>query len=111
LRGIITKINNKEENNIIVSTKVDTIKGDEFDKIWNLYGKKVGKDPAQKSWKRINKKDRKLILDHIPKYLENHSTAGKLKFLPHLSTYLNQKRWLESLPYEEQKSNTGWELS
>jgi len=112
LRGIITKTNNKEENPLLVSTNVDTnAPHEDFDKIWNLYGKKVGKQPALRSWKRLSKTDRLQVNDHLPKYVENHRSADKLKFLPHLATYLNQKRYLESLPYEEQKGNTGWELS
>jgi len=111
LRGIITKSNNKEEKPLLVSTNVDTKDPHEFDKVWNMYGKKVGKQPALRSWKRLGANDRKKVIEHIPKYLENHDTAGKMKFLPHLATYLNQKRYEELLPYEEQKSNTGWELS
>ena len=111
LRGIKTNTNNKEENTLLVSTKVDTKDPQEFEKVWNLYGNKVGKQPAFRSWKRLSANDRKKVLEHIPKYLENHDTAGKMKFLPHLATYLNQKRYEELLPYEQQKSNTGWELS
>lgn len=109
LRGIITKTNNKEEYPPLVSTNVDT--NTPFEKLWDMYGKKVGKQPALRSWKRLSKTDKIQVEEHLPKYVENHRSADKLKFLPHLSTYLNQKRYLESLPYEESKSNTGWELS
>lgn len=109
LRGIITKTNNKKEYTPLVSTNVDT--NTPFENIWNMYGKKVGKQPALRSWKRLSKTERLQVEQHLPKYIENHRSADKLKFLPHLSTYLNQKRYLESLPYEEQKGNTGWELS
>lgn len=109
LWGIITDNNNKVEKPPLVSTNVDT--NTPFENIWNTYGKKVGKQPALRSWKRLTKKEREQVEEHLPKYVENHANADKLKFLPHLATYLNQKRYQESLPYEENKSNTGWELS
>lgn len=114
LWGIITKTNNKIENPLLVSNKLDTnTPPQDFDKLWNEYGKKVGKAPALRSWKRLSKKERNLVTEHIVKYLENHRTADKLKFLPHLSTYLNQRRWEEELPYESETkdSDKGWELN
>ena len=34
------------------------------------------------------------------KYKENHEAANKRDFQPHLATYINQKRFLEELPYK-----------
>jgi len=113
LWGIITDSNNKVENPLLTSNKLEAnTPPQDFDKLWDMYGKKIGKAPALRSWQRLSKKDKREVLDHVPKYIENHERADKLKFLPHLSTYLNQKRWQELLPYEtENKSDTGWELN
>lgn len=111
LRGIITENNNKEENPLLVSTKVDTNNPHGFVKLWDMYGKKVGKQPAMRAWDRLKISDRKKVLEHVPKYVDNHMQADKISYLPHLSTYLNQKRYEESLPYTESKTDTGWELS
>jgi hypothetical protein len=45
------------------------------------------------------------IKEHLPKYLENHHRNDKMQFLPDFSTYLNQKRWQDKLPYLDKKEN------
>lgn len=67
-----------------------------FVEIWDLYGKKVGdKAKCQKHWEtKLNDRDRKAVLDHIPIYLSTldpKDTARKYQL--QLQTYLNQRRW------------------
>jgi hypothetical protein len=36
----------------------------------------------------------------IPKFIQNHEQADKIEFLPHFTTFLNQKRFNDELPYK-----------
>jgi hypothetical protein len=47
--------------------------------------------------------EKELLLTFIPKYIKNHEDAGKMEYIPHFSTFLNQKRWNDELPYQQIK--------
>ena len=78
-------------------------KEENFDKFWTLYPRKVAKLSAQRSWKRLTNKN----IDSIFKVLHEHLIRWKFKdiqFVPHASTWINQRRWedeLESLPSDK----------
>lgn len=66
-----------------------------FDDFWILYDKKVGdKNKLIKKYDLISESDRKLILDHIPKY--KLSQPDK-KFRKDPQTYLNNKSWNDEI--------------
>jgi len=72
-----------------------------FDSFWKIYDNKKGKDAAQRKWNRLSDKDKKAILEHVPKYVK--ATPDK-QFRKHPTTYLNQKTWLdEELPNQKQE--------
>ena len=79
-------------------------KEEKFNKFWSYYPRKVAKVAAERSWKRLKVKD----MDDIFKVYKDHLIQWKykeLQFVPHASTWLNQRRWedeLESLPDENQ---------
>lgn len=72
-----------------------------FAEFWKLYPRKVGKQAALKSWKRI-KPDAELF-DKImaavtaAKATEQWQREGG-RFIPHPATWLNQGRWDDELP-------------
>jgi hypothetical protein len=72
-----------------------------FETIWTLYGKVGNRKTSLEKWTKFKLEDRKQIESHIPLYIKNHSDNDKLSFLPHLTTYLTQKRWLDELPYKQ----------
>lgn len=78
-----------------------------FELVWNMYGKKGIKETSKKSFSKLTKKEVELILTHIPKYIEAHRAASKMEFIPHFSTYLNQKRFNDELPYQQSVENKG----
>ncbi len=66
-----------------------------FDDFWILYDKKVGdKNKLSKKYDLISESDRKLILEHIPKY--KLSQPDK-KFRKDPQTYLNNKSWNDEI--------------
>lgn len=71
-----------------------------FDVVWNLYGKVGNKTTAMAKYNRLTKKEKQEIELHIPLYIKNHIDNDKMSFLPHLTTYFSQKRWLDELPYK-----------
>lgn len=102
--------NHMENENDIENT--DTVRRDkggagekeksiQFAEVWDAYGKKLGKQAAATKWKNLSRKDRRAAAEHIPKFRAAHEAAGKLEYLAHFSTYLNQRRWEdEELPYQ-----------
>jgi len=72
-----------------------------FDYVWNLYGKVGNRKTSLEKWTKFKLEERKQIETHIPLYVKNHSENDKLSFLPHLTTYLTQRRWLDELPYKQ----------
>jgi hypothetical protein len=71
-----------------------------FNELWVIYGKRGGKQPALKAYFRLSESEQALVHEHVPQYIEHHVAAEKEDFVPHFSTYLNQKRWESALPYE-----------
>ena len=75
----------------------------QFDEFWNLYPRKVAKLVAKRIWGRLTKKDKEFISIMLPQHLLRWKDK-ELQYIPHASTWLNQKRWedeLEPLPIKE----------
>lgn len=74
-----------------------------FAAFWEIYPRKVGKDAARKAFEKISPDDALLLT--ISSALERHKqskqwTTDGGQFIPHPSTWLNQKRWEDELPEE-----------
>ena len=81
-----------------------------FDSFWSDYKRKVGKHQANKSFYKAIKENTKSsdqqevlhkmvvngnrILDGLEKFNKENAMT-EVKFIPHASTWLNQKRWLD----------------
>lgn len=103
---------NETENVIVIENNTVTNKGpknriDElFEHIWIAYGKKGTKQTALAKFRKLSKDDMKAIMGHVEQYVQNHKDNGKLEFLPHFTTYINQRRWMDELPYTKKQ---GWD--
>lgn len=77
------------------------IKGKEkyilFDNFWGIYGYKVSRQEAERSWGKLKDEEKLDCIAKLPNWLE-HQKATK-KFLPYPSTFLNQKRWTDELEH------------
>lgn len=106
--------NNININNITINdNKADRIL-ELFELLWKAYGKRGNKKTALTSFKRLTRDEMKQVMVHVQTYVENHLNAKKMDYLPHFTTYLNQKRWLDELPYKnadkkEAVKNVNWE--
>lgn len=76
-----------------------------FETIWTMYNKRGVKQTAKKAFDKLRQDEKELLLDQIPKYIERHKEAEKMDFIPHLSTYLNQKRFNDDLPYQAKEQS------
>ena len=74
---------------------------DNFEEVWSAYGRVGNKKTSKDKWKTLKPKERDEIQKHIPIYINNHKSNDKLKYIPHFTTYLNQRRWEDELPYQE----------
>ena len=68
--------------------------------------KKGTKVISLQKFKKLTKDEMFAIKEHLPLYLANHEQNRKMDFLPYFQTYINQKRWLDPLPY--QNNNQDW---
>lgn len=69
-----------------------------FDLFWDAFPKKVGRGAAEKSWAKIKVDDRLLeeILKSVCSAKETEQWKKENgKYIPHPTTWLNQKRWLD----------------
>ena len=63
----------------------------DFESFWKEYPRKIAKDTAYKKWISI-----KPNIDTVLKSLKNQKKTDQwsnIKYIPHPTTWLNQKRW------------------
>jgi hypothetical protein len=71
-----------------------------FEQFWEMYLKKGSRVKAVSSFEKLKDSEKQLLFTFIPKFIENHKDAGKMEYLPHFSTFINQLRWKDELPYQ-----------
>lgn len=87
-----TEQNRKEKNNTLAQNR--------FNQFWSAYPRKIGKGAAEKSWAKHKVDDAllKTILDAIEKQKKCQQwTKSNGQYIPHPTTWLNQKRWLDEI--------------
>ena len=83
--------------------------GAEFEKVWSAYPRKVGKGAAEKAWTKARKR---ADFDDIAPGLRAFIRAAKgsdPKFIPHLSTWLNERRWEDDQSHAVNRPRTSTE--
>ena len=75
---------------------------DDFEKWWNMYDKKRGRDACLKKWRRLSLRDRKKCLEETPRYVASCSSK---QFQKDPLTYLNNKAWNDEIisDYDERR--------
>lgn len=73
----------------------------DFDRVWNVYPRRVGKKEARKAWDAL--KPNHQTVREILEALQWQSVSKDWqkdggKFCPHLSTYLRGERWTDERP-------------
>lgn len=81
------KNNNLKKNNPITA----------FDKFWEVYPKKVGKEAARKAFAKVKVPLETLIAAIEKQKKSKQWTKEKGQYIPHPATWLNQGRWEDEL--------------
>jgi len=102
---------NKTQELIPKGNSCEEVEG--FERIWSIYPRKVGKAQAERTFKKL--KPNYKILQAIEGNVWERLKAGdwtldKKAFIPHLSTYLNGRRWEdEIIPQPEFNAPTDYD--
>lgn len=92
------------------ATRASDDPGPDFDEFWRLYPRKAGKSEAAKAWGNAikNGADPASLLAALKAHAEYHQAAKtEQQFIPHASTWLNQKRYEDDPPPLPRRQNTG----
>lgn len=71
-----------------------------FSEFWTMYGKKVDRRKALQKWNRLSMKDRRFILDYLPRYIE---ATPDIQYRRNPVTFLNNRSWENDLPAHHKK--------
>jgi len=81
-----------------------SIREELFNKFWEMYNKKAGRDICFKKWRKLTEKDIDNIFKTLPAYIK---ATPDLKFRKLPATYLNQRVWEDELytqPVQQQNN-------
>ncbi|MFK5948820.1 MAG: hypothetical protein QM500_08650 [Methylococcales bacterium] len=82
--------------------RVKEIKEKMFNQFWNVWPKKVGKEPAMKSFFKLHHDE--ILYAKILKSVKSQSlTWTDPQYIPNPSTWLNQKRWDDETGNQEDR--------
>ncbi len=65
-----------------------------FEQFWELGLPKMDKERAKKYWSKLSQKEKEVIMEYVPKYVD--STSDR-KYLKQAATFLNQKAWTNEI--------------
>jgi hypothetical protein len=72
-----------------------------FEEFWTEYPRKTAKVVAQRSWKRLSKKEKERAVVALRSWLKSEQwLKDGGRYVPHPATFLNQKRFEDELPKE-----------
>lgn len=98
----------RDKEVVPIERAAKALKMEGFSTFWSLYPKKVAKGEAEKAWMKIAAKDREMVLER----LRNFRFPREVRYIPHPSTWLNGKRYLDDpigdLPLGKQPSRKDW---
>lgn len=70
----------------------------DFETLWNLYQKKVGKQKCLKLWMKMSRTDKRKCLDYVPLYVEAQPDK---QYRKNLETFLRNRCWEDELIYKD----------
>ena len=82
---------------------------DSFGAFWQMYPRRVARIEAQRAWGRLTPQERIECLRVLPLHLEQWDRNGtEPRFIPHASTWLNQRRWEDQLETSGDLGQCDW---
>lgn len=97
--NIDTDVNSIDtDDNNQVQEQTDSIE-DKFNEFWDKYPRKTNKQKAFKAFKALKPSNKLLETIYTALELQKKSEQWEeVRFIPHASTWLNGKRWLDEIP-------------
>ena len=101
-------INNTINNTISRKRDVKVIPPG-FDEFYQAYPRHASKAPACKAWAKLKPDDelRQRILSDVRRRVQGEWKGKDKQYIPHPSTYLNQRRWEDEIPEPELEKRGG----
>ena len=76
-----------------------------FEQFYKLYPRRVGRFLAEKSFKKLSIKDRFDAYNGLINYIKVwKANETEKQFIPHPSTFINQRRWEDEIELPKQKA-------
>lgn len=105
----------KKPDNSITRKRADKVISPGFDEFYEAYPRHVSKEPARKAWMKLKPDDdlREAILSDVRRRVTGEWKDKDVQYIPHPSTYLNQRRWEDEPQADTQSAPTDkpwWEL-
>lgn len=105
----------KKPDNSIARKRADKVISPGFDEFYEAYPRHVSKEPARKAWMKLKPDDdlREAILSDVRRRVTGEWKDKEVQYIPHPSTYLNQRRWEDEPQAATQTAQTEkpwWEL-
>jgi DNA replication protein DnaC len=75
---------------------------DGFDEFWAKYPRHTGKAEARKRWAKMKPDERVAAMTALAVWAVHYATVEQ-QFIPHASTWLNQRRWEDDPPVPQEK--------
>lgn len=69
-----------------------------FDLLWDAWPNKKGRKPAAAKWAKFSAAKRRQVKPLLLAHAEAHGKYTPLRYVPMLSTWLNQERWSDPVP-------------
>lgn len=78
-----------------------------FENFWKAYPRKIGKEPANKSWVKISISEEvyNQIMAGLANYIKHEWKGKEMKYIPHAATWLNQERWKDEVTIKKEDSD------
>lgn len=97
----------KREEDTISRKRDDGVIHPGFDDFWSVYPRKVAKQTAVKAWGKTGANDSQALTDTIiadvKRRVDSEWKGKDVQYIPHPSTYLNQRRWEDETAPTERK--------
>ncbi len=82
-------------------SQVQLIAMNNFDKLWEIYPRKVGKKAARTSFNRLPKRTQEECIEGVKNYIKQINIYGTEKpFIKHASTFINGEHWEDEFETE-----------
>jgi hypothetical protein len=77
--------------------QTDGEKEAEFQKFWAMYEKKGNLKTTRTRWNKLSNKKKKLIFDHLPKYVKSTYKDARYPSRKNAEVYISKEAWLDEI--------------